>query len=274
VLGLAIWASGSAATARAGISFVDMFRNDSWTQTGNGNSLALQGSFFTAELTSTNANDYDSVQLTYPGTGSPVSLTQLSTTFFRYQTALLSNQAAMDAAFPFGTYQFQASLGGGAPDTTSFNYASDHYPASMPYLTGTDYSDLQGMDPHKPFTFHFSPFDPGSLPSGNASNIFLTIFDLTKNAFVFNQGFLPSTTTSVTVPAGTLTPGDSFSYELIFDNRLLNIPSPGATFPAQIGYEFRTDGRFQAAVPEPGSILLLSPAAAWLAWVARRRRAR
>jgi hypothetical protein len=274
VLGLAIWTAGSSSTARAGFQFVDMFRNDSWTQTGNSNALTVLGSFFSSDLNSVNSGDYDAAQMTYPGPGSPVALTKTTPTNFHYQTGYFSNQAAMDAAFPTGTYSFQASLGGGNPDTTSFAYTADHYPASMPYLTGTDYSALQGMDPHKPFTFHFSPFDPGSLPSGNASYIFFTIFDFTKNTFVYNQTFLPSTTTSLTLPANTLTPGDSFGYELIFDNRLLGISSPGAVSPAEIGYEFRTDGSFLAAIPEPTSILLLSPAAAWLAWVASRRRRR
>jgi hypothetical protein len=203
-----------------------------------------------------------------------VSLSQLSPTFYRFQTPFLANQAAMDAAYPFGSYQFQASKNGGPPDSTSFSYASDHYPQSMPYLTGTDYSALQGMNPFLPFTFHFSTFNPGPPGNSDQSDIFLTIFDSTKNVQVFNKGFLPATTTSVTVPAGTLTPGDSFTYELIFDNRVLNISSPGATFPAEIGFEFRTDGSFTAAIPEPSSILLLSPAVAWLAWVAHRRRAR
>ena len=58
MLGLAIWAAGSSSTARAGIQFVDMFRNDSWMQTGNGNSLTVLGSFFSSDLYSVNSGDY------------------------------------------------------------------------------------------------------------------------------------------------------------------------------------------------------------------------
>jgi hypothetical protein len=264
-----------ASSAQAGISNVYMGRNDSWNQTGDGNTLTSKGSFFSADLFSDSANEYDAVQMTYPGPGSPVVLPQVSPTQFHYQTGYYANQAAMDAAFPMGNYAFAASLGGGTPDTTSFTYQNDYYPSTLPYLAGTTFSQLQGMDATKSFTFQFSPFVPGTLPTNNESNIFLTIYDQTKGMFVFNDGFLPNTTTSVVVPANTLTPGDSYSYELIFDNRATGLDSPGATFSAQISYDYRADGNFTAAsVPEPTAIVLVAPVAMCLAWFATRRRAK
>jgi hypothetical protein len=263
------------ATTQAGIANVYMTRNDSWSQTGNGNTLTSIGSFFSQDLFSDNPNEYDTVQMTYPGPGSPVLLPQVSSTQFHYQTGYFANQATMDSAFPMGNYQFAASLGGGPPDTTNFTYQTDYYPQSLPYLTGTNYTDLQGMNAHQAFTFQFSPFVTGTLPTDNASYIFLTIYDYTKGAFVFNDGFLPSTTTSVVLPANTLTPGDSYGYELIFDNRALGLSSPGTTFSAQISYDYRADGTFTAAsVPEPTTVILLVPAVMWLGSFTARRRAR
>jgi hypothetical protein len=261
-------------TARAGVSSLYMGRNDSWSQTGNGSMLSPIGSFFSMDLFSDNPNEFDTVQMTYPGLGSPVFLLQVGPTVFHYQTPYLANQAAMDAAYPMGTYQFAASLGGGTPTTTSLPYQSDYYPQSLPYLAGTNYHDLQGMNVHLPFTFQFSPFVTGSLPTNSASWIFLTIYDYTKGAFVFNQGFLPSTTTSLVLPANTLTPGDTFGYELIFDNRALNLPTPGTTFGGQISYDYRADGLFTAAVPEPTTAVLLTPAAICLAALRARLRAK
>jgi hypothetical protein len=253
---LITWVVGATSPAQAGISFVDSFRNNALVQTGNGNTLSPNGSFFSADLTSTGANDYNAVQMIYPGPGSPQSIPQTSATTFHYQTPSLANQAAMDTAFPFGTYQFQASNGGPA-DTTSYNYTSNDYARSLPFLTGTNFTDLQGMDSSKPFTFMLSPFTTGG--QANFSFIFLTIFDFDKNAFVFNDGFLAPTTTSVVLPANTLTPNHHFAYEVDFSNRDL-VPSSGAQFDAQLGFDVRTSGLFSSAptVPEPSTLILSS----------------
>ena len=60
------------------------------------------------------------------------------------------------------------------------------------------------------------------------------------------------------IGANTLT-ANQFTYELDFSNRD-NIPSPGAEFAAQLGFDTRTDGNFttaQAGAPEPGTFALL-----------------
>jgi hypothetical protein len=240
------------ASARADISFVDAFRNVANLQTGDGNTLSANGAFYSADLNATTANNYSAVQMTYPGPGSPVSLTQTTPTVYHFQTPGLS-KAAMDAAFPFGSYQFSAT-NGATVNTTSFQYTSDDYAQSLPYLTGTDYTSLQGMDPTGSFTFHISPFVTGSQAS--VSFLFLTIFDFDTNAFVFNAGFLAASTTSVVLPANTLAPGHHFAYEIDFSNRDL-VPSPGTQFQAQLGFDVRTDGLFMTAattaVPEPST---------------------
>lgn len=256
----AVWLFGAAAAtafgaapAQAQISFVDMFRNNSSTQTANGNSLSAAGSFLSLDLVSINANDFNTAQATYSGPASPLSLPQATPTTFHYQTGSYPTQAAMDADFPTGTYTFAAN-GNAGPNSTSFDYTDDRYPTAMPFLEGTDFADLQGMNAASPFTFHISPF--GTHSGVDSAFIFLTIFDTTANAFVYDAGFLPITTTSVTLPANTLEPGHSFLYEVDFSDRELT-PSPGAQFDAQIGFDVRTSGRFNsaaaaAAVPEPG----------------------
>ena len=249
---LLVWSTPAQASS---ISFVGTFRNDAFTQTGNGSSLTFQQSFFSAELDTTVSNPYTTATLTYPGAGSPQNLPQTSPTVYRFQTSGLPSQAAMDALYPFGTYTFKG-VNGGTTDTTSVSYTMDDYPQSLPYLTGTDYTSLQGMNAAQPFTFHFSPDVTGSTASN--SYIFFTIFDFTKGAFVFNDGFLSPSTTSVTVPANTLTAGDSFAYEVDFSNRDL-VPSPGAAFEAQLGFDVRTNGQFAAApatIPEPATLTL------------------
>jgi hypothetical protein len=272
VLGLVILAAGSATPVKADISFLDMTRNDAYLQTGNGNSLSFTGSFFSVDLNSVNPGDYNAVQLSYPGAGSPQDLTQTSPSTFSFQTGLFPSQAAMDSAYPTGTYTFLAS-NPSTTDTASLTYSKpDFYSQSLPFLAGTNFTALQGVDAHAAFTFQFSPFVTGTLPPGGSSFIFLTVFDTTTNTTVFTQGFLPSTTTSVIMPANTLTPGDSYSSELIFDNRY-SVPSPGAEFDAPILFDVRSDVSFTASsVPEPATMALFAPACAFLVWMGVRRR--
>jgi hypothetical protein len=252
--------------ARAEISFVSMSRNNAYTQTADGNALASIGSFLSLALTSVGPNDYDSATVSYPGPASPTVLSPIDALAFYFQTGSYPNQAAMDADFPFGTYTFEATNGGGA-DAATFEYTTDAYPSTLPYLTGTNYSDLQAMSAHLPFDFEFSEFSPS--PSTSLSILFFTIFDHTANAIVFDAGFLPATTTGLTLPANTLLPSRQYSYELNFSDRV-RLPSPGATFDAELGFDVRTTGTFTTAVPGPSSIALTAVALMGLVALGRR----
>jgi hypothetical protein len=256
---------------RAQISFVDMFRSDFLLQTGNGSSLTNVGFRFDAGLFSVNADDFSAAQMAYPGPASPVGLASITPTFFAYQSGILPSQAVLDAEFPFGTYQFNAD-GPAGPDSASFDYLADSYPQSLPFLTGTNFTDLQGVNPAAPFAFEFSPLVVGGPVT--ESFIFFTIFDQTAASLAFDAGFLAPTTTGLVLPGGTLQTGHNYSYELIFSNRQF-VPSPGAQFSAVNAFDLRTSGRFTAgaAVPEP-SFLALFAGPALLAGYGLRRRIR
>ncbi len=157
-------------------------------------------------------------------------------------------------------------------DTASYSYTADDYSQSVPYLTGSDYGSLQGMDSTQPFVFHLSPFTTGS--SATFSFIFLTIFDRTTNSYVFNDGFLAATTSSITLSANALAPGDQYIYEIDYSNRD-SVPSPGASNPAELGFEVRTQGQFStAAVSEPSTAGFLGFALVALAATRAGRRFR
>ena len=161
----------------------------------------------------------------------------------------------MDAAFPFGTYTFTGNPGA---DTASYAYSADDYAQSNPFLTGTDYSSLQGMNPSLAFTFHFNPFTTGG--TATSSFIFFTITDLTTNTTVYSSGFLPASSPSVTVAGGTFAPGDMFDYQIDYSNRD-TVASPGAQFNASLGFDIHTDGTFTTgaavATPEPSTAALI-----------------
>ena len=155
----------------------------------------------------------------------------------------------MDTAYPTGSYVFDAGI-----VSTTITYSADHYPASLPYLTGNDFSLLQGMDPSQNFVFHFNPYITGGL--ADQSSLFFSIYDYTSNMFVYEAAFLPASTTSLFLPANTLTNNHNYQYELIFSNRDL-VSSPGASFDASEGFDLRTTGAFISSlnVPEPSALL-------------------
>lgn len=232
----------------ASISYIELQKGVDLVQVGNGNALTPGSAYFSSYLGSSVANAYTTVTLTYPGAGSPQNLPQVNPYEYGFYT-FFPTQAAMDTAYPFGAYTFT----GDGTDSASFPYLADGY-TSMPYLAGTDYTDLQGMDPSQPFTFNFSPFVAGAGSDG--SGIGFNIFDYTQGIVVYNNP-LPLTTTSVTIPANTLAGGDLFSYQLLFFSFDDSLTTGGVS--THFEFDMDTSGTFTTAsstAPEPSTIVL------------------
>jgi len=258
------------------MSDVDIFRNVANLQTADGNVLSGNGSFFSAELASTVPNAYTSASFTPPG-GVITPLSALNTTTWNYASPGLADKAALDLAFPTGSYFFSATNGGPA-DTTSITYLSDSYAGAAPFLTGTDYSSLQGLNSTQAFTAHFNSFTSALSGPNNSAFVFFTVYDYTLGTFVFNAGFQPSTTTSVLLPANTLAAGHQFAYEIDFSNRL-GVVADGTEFGGFIGFESRTTGLFETtartvAAPEPSTAALVGFALLGVAGLSRRAKSR
>jgi hypothetical protein len=242
--------------ARGDISQAVMFRNLQYAQTGDGNVLSFDSSFFTLRLLATQADEYTTVQAFYGGPGSPSPLAQVNATTYEYSPDFYTTRAEMDTNFPTGTYTLTANnINTSDADTTMFDYSADAYAHSLPYLTGTNYSDLQGMNPAEAFTFGFSPFVKDALATD--PELFFTIFDAATNAPVFEFDFQPDTTTGVTLPANTLLANHAYGYDLDFSDRL-TVTSNGADNDALLVFDVRTDGTFVTGeVPEPAAAMLL-----------------
>lgn len=271
-------ASG-AGRVEAAIEFVDLYRSQYLTQSGDGLAGVTSNGFsFATRLYASSPNLYDTVTVLTPGPAGSLGLAPQPGFPDTYigGSALLPTKGDMDSQFPAGDYAYDATNGNGTDSTVLTVPAAENYPDSLPFLAGTTFSQLQGVNANQPFQVLFSPFDTGA--GANESFIFFTIFDQTDNQSIYDAGFLPAAATGVLLPANLLTGGHDYSFELIFSNRVL-ADTPGTTFPSQLGFDYRTSGRFTAtagpaAVPEPASAALAAPAAlALLACAWRRRRA-
>lgn len=246
----------------AGLTAVDFFKNIEYFQT-TGAAPNTPGGFFVSlrEFMAT-ASDFNSASVTYPGPGSPQSLTQ-SGTVFAFQTGFLASQAAMDAEYPFGIYTFVADNSSiPTSQSTSISYTADAYTAGIPAFTAATFAALQGMDPTAAFTFHFNGFTPNGVANDAAT--FLTIFGTP----FFNS--LADTTTSAVLPANTLAPNTAYTMELDFSDR---ISDSNSGVPTTMGFDVRTDVTFTtgSAVPEPGSLTLGALGVAALAFAIQKR---
>jgi hypothetical protein len=244
---LAVMSTGNAQT----ISQAPIFKTGTFQQTSSSAPSAANGFFWDARLFLNNPGDFDSVTLTYPGAGSPTTLALTNPTTFD-KSSSFGTQAAMDAAFPFGTYTFTAMKSGtGATSTLSTSYSQDAYPLSIPSLTTTSWNALQGLRPSQAQSISFAPFTPSG--SADESFVFFSIFDSGNNR-VFGQDFLAASTTSVLLPANTLNFQSTYTFDLIYSDRIV----PGLNPRHDLGFDYLTLGTFRtSAVPEPGAVAVM-----------------
>jgi len=236
----------------AGLTLIDLFKNISYNQTSGAPPVTPSFFFADVEVTMQNPGDFDTVTVTYPGLGSPLSLPLVAPTKFGVGPAF-ATQADMNAAFPFGTYTYTAvNSGTSNMETASLSYTQDAFTADIPALTAATFAALQNMNAGLPFTFNFNSFTPH--PNATFGETFLTIF-----GSPFSVG-IPNTATSATVPANTLLPGTTYTAELDFSDRLTG-QDQATGVPTLIGFDVRTDVTFTTAAttatPEPSTTLLL-----------------
>ena len=197
-----------------------------------------------------NTTDFDAGTLTYGGLGSPAALTPGSPPPSLTLGGSNPSFVGLQSDFPNGDYTFDLTGGTMGPTEFVINYAGNAY-SNTPELTAASFSALQGLNAADSITLNFKAMDvsPNATPGEN--NIFFSIAN-SSNSTVFNETLL-TTATSVTIPGGTLLAGQSYTFDLLFDDRIVD--GSGDFLKTQF-YDTHTDGSFSTAagaVPEPST---------------------
>ena len=191
--------------------------------------------------------------MTYGGPGSPQTLSYVPADGAWEYAIGHASFSDLQTAFPTGGYQFDLTGGAMGPATVALNYDGDAY-SNVPEFSAASFAALQALNSDDPITLDFNAMDvsPNATPGVNT-----IVFSITNssNATVFNEAFSP-TDTSVTLPAFLLSPRQSYSFDLLFDDRIT--ANDGGILLTQF-YDTHTDGSIftTAAIPEPSTWAML-----------------
>jgi hypothetical protein len=222
-----------------------IFKNLTNEQTGPSTVLAT-GAFFNAGGIISAPGAFNTATLTYPnGTN---NLPFSSPTNFGNGPGF-PTQAAMDAAYPFGSYTITVTnTSTSATDSRTVNYTQDAYTVDVPQMAAASFAALQNLSTSgSSLTLDFNSFTPNGAATSAFS--FFTIF----NSSQFCSDLSPSAT-SCTINPSALTPGTAYNWEIDFSDRIEAVVNGALTYT---DFDVRTDGAFTTAVPEPTSIALL-----------------
>lgn len=229
-----------------------IFNNTTYDQTSDAQPTTPVGYWFNTGATFEVPGDYTTGTVTYPGTFSPITLSPVSATELNYSTSFYGSEAALSADFPFGSYTITAT-GPSLTNTAVTDYEGNYFTNTIPYLA--NYGALQGANAATGIVVDFPSFTPDTGSSEGFT--FFTVYD--ASGAVWSDSFLSPSTTSLIIPAGTLTPGTDFTYELDFSDRLDGGYNPDLQSYSEQGFDLRTDGSFStaAATPEPSTWAML-----------------
>ena len=261
----ALVAFGNALPARAGLLDFRMFNTANYTQTKTGESL--QGYSFEMDTILQSPLDFTSSRVTYPGPGSPVSLTQSSSdpTFFNTNYGPFPTLSALHTALPFGNYT-ASFTNGTVTDTATIDYISDHFQTSTPQLTAASFAALQNANPSQSLTLNFNAFTPDTATNDTVGTFF-SIF--APNGSTVFTTFLAPNVTSVIIPAGTLKAATNYSLALDQGGRIFTAPN-GEGVETELGFAIDDNAAFTTAAPEPAFLGVFGIGIIGLVLLARR----
>jgi hypothetical protein len=148
--------------------------------------------------------------------GGQVQQLAYNSTYGDYElTEYFTTQAAMDLAYPSGTYTITAP----GQSLVSLQLSGNLYPAPATVINGAwDSSGNLLLDPSGSASITVSPF-PGYATTGVLGGILLDVFSSTGTAVVSSSWYsstTPQAPASLPIPAGTLVAGQTYSGALSY----------------------------------------------------------
>jgi len=195
---------------------------------------------FIAEILTTALNDFTAVSLT-GATVTPVALTEDAFEWFFLDE--YGTKAALDLAYPNGNpYTLDGTGGNLGPLSEPITFGTENYPTVVPFFTGNTYNDLQGVNSDPPINL---TFNMASLGGAQVNFVGLIVEDASANGVYFQE--LTVSSTSATIPAGTLLPNTDYTVFLEWSADTVDAPvtsfSPGvgaSGFALETYIEFKT----------------------------------
>jgi hypothetical protein len=125
-----------------------------------------------------------------------------------------TNASVLDANFPPGTYTFTLNASA-TNQTVEVNFPASLSQPDSPHVT--NFAALQSVDPTQPFTLQWDEFAGGT----GADYIIATVATVWQSPNPGSSNALSGTATSVTIPAGTLAPGETYTASVGFSHAIL-----------------------------------------------------
>ncbi len=240
--------SSAAATTDPDVSELFLLKTQSYFQTGTVaiaqenysfeafGDLNVLNSILNGTITAPPPSD----AVAYPGNDS------YGTTFdFEAEYA---SKGDLDRFFPSGNYLINLMTAHDGPKNILLNFPADNYP-NTPTLT--DAAPLLAVDPAQPLTLTWGAFDGADSSDAYFIEVIITKGtddDVYSTSDGEGPGALTGQSTSVIIPANTLSPGRTYECELLFARIVANDESTysgasfGAAFAKITKFELKTTG--------------------------------
>ena len=244
----------------------DAFKLNYYEQTGPAAPTVTVQSEFSARIFLTAPLGTATSQLTTPGPntysmGTGGSILKTGQTF--------TSQAAMEVAYPGGTYSYALSSVELSPTSQAGALTfpvTPYYALSVP--TFSNFAAMVSLNANQSFTFQWNSFVVN--PFAQESDIFFRIFDSGNNAIV-DVFIADQTTTSREIAPNTLNAGQSYRVALYFSSRENHYEAGFNGANSLVAFDEVTQASIMT-VPEPATCTFLGAAGMAALGMSRRRR--